>query len=119
MRVAFYQKKKIVHLAFFLILLQFLLKFKEEDYLQFSDEYYHRIWTRPVQSYAKNYTKFDVSLANFRTLEDDLKLNIKLSNGDKPNDLLHFLASKGDVSHFVELIPSVNDIFIQTVKNSK
>jgi len=63
--------------------------------------------------------KFDVSLANFRTLEDDLKLNIKLSNGDKPNDLLHFLASKGDVSHFVELIPSVNDIFIQTVKNSK
>ena len=42
---------------------QFLLKFKEEDYSQFSDEYYHRIWTRPVQSYAKNYTKFDVSLA--------------------------------------------------------
>lgn len=63
--------------------------------------------------------KFDVSLANFKTLEDDLKLNIKLNIGDKPNDLLHFLASKGDVSHFVELIPSVNDIFIQTVKNSK
>ena len=42
---------------------QFLLKFKEEDYSQFSDEYYHRIWTRPVQTYAKNYAKFDVSLA--------------------------------------------------------
>ncbi len=63
--------------------------------------------------------KFNVSLANFKTLEDDLKLNIKLNTGDKPNDLLHFLASKGDVSHFVELIPSVSDIFIQTVKNSK
>jgi ABC-2 type transport system ATP-binding protein len=63
--------------------------------------------------------KFDISLANFRTLEDDLKLNIKLNTGDKPNDLLSFLTSKGDVSHFVELIPSVNDIFIQTVKNSK
>ena len=63
--------------------------------------------------------KFDVSLANFKTLEDDLKLNIKLNTGDKPNDLLRFLTSKGDVSHFVELIPSVNDIFIQTIKNSK
>ena len=63
--------------------------------------------------------KFDVSLANFKTLEDDLKLNIKLNTDDKPNDLLSFLTSKGDVSHFVELIPSVNDIFIQTIKNSK
>jgi ABC-2 type transport system ATP-binding protein len=63
--------------------------------------------------------KFDVSLANFKTLENDLKLNIKLNTGDKPNDLLSFLTSKGDVSHFVELIPSVNDIFIQTIKNSK
>jgi hypothetical protein len=42
---------------------EFLLKFKEEDYSQFSDEYYHRVWTRPVQTYAKNYAKFDVSLA--------------------------------------------------------
>lgn len=63
--------------------------------------------------------KFNVSLANFKTLENDLKLNIKLNEGDKPNDLLSFLTSKGEVSHFVELIPSVNDIFIQTVKNSK
>jgi len=62
--------------------------------------------------------KFEVSLAHFKTLEDDLKLNIKLSEGSKPNDLLSFLTSKGDVSHFVELIPSVNDIFIKTVKNN-
>ena len=60
-----------------------------------------------------------MSLANFKTLENDLKLNIKLNDGVKPNDLLSYLTSKGDVSHFVELIPSVNDIFIQTVKNSK
>lgn len=63
--------------------------------------------------------KFDVSLANFKTLDNDLKLNIKLNEGDKPNDLLSYLTSQGEVSHFVELIPSVNDIFIQTVKNSK
>ena len=62
--------------------------------------------------------KFQISTANFKTLGDELKLNIKLSETDKANDLLHFLTSRGDVSHFVELIPSVNDIFIQTVKNN-
>ncbi len=62
--------------------------------------------------------KFDISAANFKTLEDELKLNIKLSETDKPNDLLSYLSSKGEISHFVELIPSVNDIFIQTVKDN-
>ncbi|MCL5128819.1 ABC transporter ATP-binding protein [Algibacter sp. L4_22] len=62
--------------------------------------------------------KFNVSDANFKTLENELKLNIKLKDLEKSNDLLGFLASKGEVSHFVELIPSVNDIFIQTVKNN-
>jgi len=62
--------------------------------------------------------KFSVSDAYFKTLEDELKLNIKLQDNEKSNDLLGFLASKGEVSHFVELIPSVNDIFIQTVKNN-
>jgi len=62
--------------------------------------------------------KFDVSPAHFKTLEDELKLNIKIANGETPNNLLSFLTSKGEVSHFVELIPSVNDIFIQTVKNN-
>lgn len=62
--------------------------------------------------------KFNVSPANFKTLGEELKLNIKLSESETPNDLLSFLTSKGEVSHFVELIPSVNDIFIQTVKNN-
>ena len=62
--------------------------------------------------------KFQVSNADFKTLESELKLNIKLQDTQKSNDLLSFLASKGEVSHFVELIPSVNDIFIQTVKNN-
>lgn len=62
--------------------------------------------------------KFEISTANFKTLEDELKLNVKLSKNEKSNDLLQYLTTKGEVSHFVELIPSVNDIFIQTVKNS-
>ena len=62
--------------------------------------------------------KFSVSKANFKTLEDELKLNIKLQQGENPNDLLSYLTNKGEVSHFVELIPSVNDIFIQAVNNN-
>ena len=62
--------------------------------------------------------KFDVTPASFKTLEDDLKLNIKLNNGETPNSLLNYLATKAEVSYFVELIPSVNDIFIKTVQNN-
>ncbi len=62
--------------------------------------------------------KFEISPANFRTVGDELKLNIKLSNSDTPNQLLNYLISQGEVSHFVELIPSASDIFIQTVKNN-
>ncbi|PTX59530.1 ABC-2 type transport system ATP-binding protein [Kordia periserrulae] len=62
--------------------------------------------------------KFDVTDADFKSINDDLKVNIQLKNGDTANDLLSFLTSKGQVNHFVEVIPSVNDIFIQTVENN-
>jgi glycosyltransferase involved in cell wall biosynthesis len=42
---------------------RFLQRFEESDDSEFSHEFYRRVWTRPVQSYAKNYSKFDVSLA--------------------------------------------------------
>lgn len=40
---------------------EFLSKFKDEDWN--NESVYHRVWTKPVTSYAKNYSKFDVSLA--------------------------------------------------------
>ncbi|MFV0565368.1 MAG: ABC transporter ATP-binding protein [Flavobacteriaceae bacterium] len=62
--------------------------------------------------------RFTIAPANFKTLENELKLNIKLNDTDTPNDVLKYLTTRGSVSHFVELIPSVNDIFIQTVKRN-
>lgn len=62
--------------------------------------------------------RFDISPADFRSLENDLKLNIKLNASETPNDLLTFLNTNAHVNHFVELIPNANDIFIQTVKNN-
>ncbi|MBC9797621.1 ABC transporter ATP-binding protein [Sinomicrobium weinanense] len=62
--------------------------------------------------------RFTVSPAHFKSLADELKLRIQLQNGYSPNDLLEYLVSRSTVNHFVEVIPSVNDIFIQTVKDS-
>jgi len=41
----------------------FLDKFKEEDYPKVNEENYVRVWTRPVDSYARNYSNFDISLS--------------------------------------------------------
>jgi glycosyltransferase involved in cell wall biosynthesis len=43
--------------------MKFLTKYKEDEYSNMLDQPYVRVWTRPVQLYAKNYAKFDVSLA--------------------------------------------------------
>ncbi len=42
---------------------------------------------------------------------------IQLSEGKSSNDLLVELSKTGNIIHFKELIPSVNDIFIQSVKS--
>jgi glycosyltransferase involved in cell wall biosynthesis len=42
---------------------EYLDTFTENDYEGVLDENYVRVWTRPVQTYAKNYSKFDISLA--------------------------------------------------------
>ena len=58
--------------------------------------------------------KHTVSQTNFKSLNNELKLEINLGKAT-PNALLNILTQRGQVTHFVEKIPSVNDIFIQTV----
>ena len=58
--------------------------------------------------------KFTVGQTNFKSLNDELKLEIQLGNAS-PNELLSVLTQRGQVTHFVEKIPSVNDSFILTV----
>ena len=62
--------------------------------------------------------RFEVLPATFKNLNDDIKLNVKLPEHTSSNELLSLLTSKAEVHHFVEVIPSVNDIFIQTVTNN-
>jgi glycosyltransferase involved in cell wall biosynthesis len=42
---------------------KFLLEFKEGEYQSGNDLPYVRVWTKPVNTYAMNYSKFDISLA--------------------------------------------------------
>ena len=61
---------------------------------------------------------FELAEANFKTINDELKFNVKVSSNESANQLISHLTSQGQLTHFVEIIPSVNDIFIQTVKNN-
>jgi glycosyltransferase involved in cell wall biosynthesis len=42
---------------------QFLSEFREAEYTDESSLPYRRVWTKPVNTYATNYSKFDISLA--------------------------------------------------------
>ena len=56
----------------------YLLKFRQEKWIG-DEQFYNRVWTEPVTSYAKNYAKFDVSLApimnhTFNRVKSQLKV---------------------------------------------
>jgi glycosyltransferase involved in cell wall biosynthesis len=56
-----------------------LLKYNQESYFNETDEPYLRVWTKPVTSYAKNYSKFDVSLAPIKdTMFNRMKSQLKV-----------------------------------------
>ncbi len=67
-----------------------------------------------IQNLKEN---FELSDATFRTINEELKFNIKIDDKLSANQLISHLTSKGELTHFAEVIPSVNDIFIQTVQN--
>jgi ABC-2 type transport system ATP-binding protein len=58
--------------------------------------------------------KFTIKPTDFKSLNDEIKLEINLGNAT-PNELLGLLVQHGQVTHFMEKIPSVNDMFIKTV----
>jgi len=63
---------------------------------------------------AQLQTHFKVEKTSFKSLDEELQLTVQLGDATS-NDLISILLSKGTLTHFVEKIPSVNDIFIQNV----
>ena len=63
-------------------------------------------------------TLYNTSTPTFKTLGDNLRLNINLKPNQKSNELLKLLNNNGEVIHFKEVIPSASEIFINSVKNN-
>ncbi len=63
--------------------------------------------------------KFNTTPADFKTIDDQLKLKITLEDTMSSNDLLGYLSDKGQVLRFNEVIPSVNEIFIKTITENE
>lgn len=59
--------------------------------------------------------RFEVQPTQFKSINDELQLKIKIPESGTSNEVLGFLTGLGKVTHFVEVIPSVNDIFIKTI----
>jgi ABC-2 type transport system ATP-binding protein len=62
--------------------------------------------------------KFTLKPTKFNTLNNELQYIIQLPEKSSTKDLLVFLTSLGEVTHFEEVIPSVSEIFIQTVQKN-
>ncbi|HCE54276.1 MAG: ABC transporter ATP-binding protein [Lutibacter sp.] len=62
--------------------------------------------------------QFSVENSKTTSFNDDLRLLISLKNGETSKDLIEFLNNKAQITHFTEVIPSVNDIFLQSVASN-
>lgn len=60
-------------------------------------------------------SKFEITSSFYDACEKQLDLSIQLPSGNS-KDMLAYLATKGNINHFVETIPSADEIFIQTIK---
>tara|TARA_B100001113_G_scaffold101431_1_gene82030 strand:+ start:600 stop:1526 length:927 start_codon:yes stop_codon:yes gene_type:complete len=61
--------------------------------------------------------KYDILEPTFRTIGDNLKMNVKLKSNQNSDDLIKLLNECSKIIHFKEVIPSANEIFINSVEN--
>jgi len=72
----------------------------------------------PESAQAKLEQRFSVQPADFKSINGELQYRVSIGEKGIPNDLIGYLTTLGEVTHFSEVIPSANDIFIQTVSNN-
>ena len=61
--------------------------------------------------------EYEISAPTFRTIGDNLRMNIKLKSEQNSSKLVNLLNKNSRLIHFKEVIPNVNEIFINSVKN--
>ena len=110
----------------------FLLKFKQEEFVGVENEPYRRVWTKPITTYATNYNLFDISLAPieeniFNKVKSQLKVIeagfhkkaiIAQNFGPYQIDLVDATVrtGKGEVNGFNS---EANAYLVDTIKNHK
>ena len=65
----------------------------------------------------KLHQEYQIEPAIFQTLYDDLKFQVCLKKSDSSEELIKNLNSYGDITHFLEQIPTMNSIFIKAVSS--
>ena len=61
--------------------------------------------------------EYETFAPTFRTIGDNLRMNIRLVTGQNSDKLINLLNCNSRLIHFKEVIPNVNEIFINSVKN--
>jgi glycosyltransferase involved in cell wall biosynthesis len=105
---------------------KFLLTFKQEGY-QDINEPYRRVWTKPINNYAENYNKMDVTLAPLKnTLFNSVKSQLKVIESGfhkKPIICTDFGPYQIDLINAVEKGGTINSkgnaLLVDPVKNHK
>lgn len=62
--------------------------------------------------------KYELHPANFKSINNELQYRVQIPSQLTPNVLIKDLTDLGELTHFVEVIPSANDIFIQTIQKN-
>lgn len=64
-------------------------------------------------------SRFKTSSAETKSFNEDVRLIIDLKEKESSKDLIKFLNNKAQITHFTEIIPSANDIFLKAVANNE
>ena len=63
-------------------------------------------------------SKFTTANSDKISFNEDLRLIVDLKSTESSKDLIKFLNNKAQITHFTEIIPSANDIFLKAVANN-
>lgn len=70
-------------------------------------------------SFEEFKSRYQTAPAQFPTIHNEEKWLVNLSKEQDSHELLFYLAERGKITHFNQQIPSVSDIFIQTIQSVK
>ncbi len=62
--------------------------------------------------------KFEIFPATFKSINDELQYKVKVPDSVSTNDFVSYLTSLGQLTHFVEVIPTASEIFIETIQKN-